>query len=150
QPGVGQKVPLAGKPSDGVDLVEQHQGQDLAHSRNRTQPIEGVGVVHLDGAFQVELDIANQIVQTIQQTQIDLAALVDDGIDGSLGNLERLPVAGIDKLLAERRQVVLTVGVDHMRHDLGTFVDQVHAPAQEVAGLAQALRVSVGKGQVAA
>ena len=27
--------------ADVVDLVEQHQGQDLAHAGNRTQPIEG-------------------------------------------------------------------------------------------------------------
>jgi hypothetical protein len=42
----------------------------------------------------VELDIANEIVQGIQQAQIDFDALFDAGIGKTLGNLERVPVPG--------------------------------------------------------
>ena len=122
----------------------------MPHAGNRPQPIEGVGVVHFHGTLQIELDIANEIVQGVQQTQIEFDTLADAGIVKTFGDLERLPVPGVDQLLAEGRQVVLTVGVDHVGDDLGAFVDQVHAAAQEVAGFAQALGIGVGDGQVAA
>jgi hypothetical protein len=45
-----------------MDLVEQHQGQDLAHPRNRVQQIVLLRLVQADGAGQVQLDIVNQFI----------------------------------------------------------------------------------------
>ena len=61
-----------------------------------------------------------------------------------------MAVPGIDQLLAEDGQVVLAVGVDEVGDHLGALVHQVHAAAQQIAGLAQALGIGIGLGQVAA
>src|SRR5438552_9231352 len=50
QAGVAEEVADLGKPADVVNLVEQHQGQDLADAGDGAQPVEGVDVVQLGGA----------------------------------------------------------------------------------------------------
>src|SRR5262245_43306740 len=67
----------------------------------RTTTIERVGVVHLDGPFQIELNVAKEIVQRVEQAHIDFDALADAGIGETLCNLERSPILGVDELLAE-------------------------------------------------
>ena len=147
QAGVRQKLPFRGKAADVVDLVKQHQAQDLAHARNRTQPIERV---HLDGAIQIQLDVADDFVQGIQEPEINLNVGADTGIGEALGDLQGGAVPGVDQLLAEGGQVVLAVGVDEVGDDLRPLVYQVHAAAQKITGLAQALGINVADGQVAA
>src|SRR5437867_1442640 len=67
QAGVAEEVADLRKPADVVDLVEQHQSEDLADAGDRTQPMERVDVVHLGGAGQVQFDVAQERVVLVDE-----------------------------------------------------------------------------------
>src|SRR5262249_60677299 len=59
QPGIRDKLADRSEAADVVDLVQQHQGEDLAHARDRAQPIVGVGLIDLHPPFPLHLDIVH-------------------------------------------------------------------------------------------
>src|SRR5262249_54128990 len=65
QPAVGEEWSLAADTLDGMDLIKQHQGAHLAHPRNRLQPLVGLHVIHLGGPRQVQLQVGNLLLQTV-------------------------------------------------------------------------------------
>src|SRR5262249_15896416 len=70
QAGVAEEVADVGKAADVVDLVEQHQGEDLADAGQRLQAVVALHVVDLGSARQVQLDIAEQLVVAVDQGEI--------------------------------------------------------------------------------
>lgn len=112
--------------------------------------MEGVDVVHLGGAGQLQLNVAQARVLRVDEGEIDVDHPADAGIGEPLGDLQFLPVGGMAELLAEGSLVVLTVGVLHVGDGLGAFGDQVHAATQEVAGGPHASRIDIGLRQSAA
>ena len=45
---------------DVLDLVENREGEDLAYTRNRPQPVIALGVVLLGPSFEMEFDVTKQ------------------------------------------------------------------------------------------
>lgn len=46
-----------------LDLVQQPQRQDLADSRHRAQPVEGVDVVYLGAAGEMQLEVGARLTR---------------------------------------------------------------------------------------
>jgi hypothetical protein len=94
QPGVGQEVAGVGKAADVVDLVEQHPGEDLADPREGAQPMGGEGVLDLDGAFEVQLDVCELLSEGIDEGEVDRDGRADRSLGEAGGDVEFGPVAG--------------------------------------------------------
>src|SRR5207237_5173612 len=103
--------------------------------------MEGGGVGHRGGAGQVQFDVAEQRVVLIDEGEIDVNHAADAGIGETFGDLEFFAVGSISELLAEGGVVVLAVGVLNVGDRFGAFVNQVHAPTQQVAGGTHAGRI---------
>src|SRR5207248_4059466 len=132
QAGVGQKLADLGKTADVVDLVQQDEGQDLADAGHRTQTMEGLRIVYLGGACQVQLDGADLLVVGVDQGQVEFDVLADAGILEACRQIQFGAVGGVSQLLGEGREVVLTVGVGQMHEGLGAATDEEGAAAQQV------------------
>jgi hypothetical protein len=114
QPGVGQELAGGAEAADVVDLVEQDQGQDGADAGDRAQPLVGLRVVHLGRPRQVQLQGTDLLVVGADQGQVGLGAVAHGGVGEAGGHVQFLAVGSVAELLGERRQVVLTVGVDQV------------------------------------
>jgi hypothetical protein len=108
QPTVRHEVLHPREAVDVMDLVEEHQRQDLADPRHRAQPIEGVYIVHLGGFAQVQLELTEESIVLVDQGQVRLDALTDLGVAKPLG---QPPAVAVVRDLAEGGQEVLTGGV---------------------------------------
>ena len=62
QAAVGKKVLNSGESADVVDLVEDRERQNLADPRDRAEAMEGVWIVSLGLADQMELELTNDLV----------------------------------------------------------------------------------------
>jgi hypothetical protein len=65
QPGIGEKVSLVRETVDAVDLVEQHQSQNGTHAWDRLQEKVTMGILHFDGAFQLQFQVRDLLVQAV-------------------------------------------------------------------------------------
>ena len=92
--GVGGEILDPGEAADVVDLVEEGEGEDLADAGEGAEAVEGVGVVPLDGADEVELEVADEAVVVGDQIEVDLDALADAGVEELLG--DPIPVGLVD------------------------------------------------------
>jgi len=72
QPGVGEKLLHPGEAADVLDLVEQHQGEDAPHARDRAQQMIGVGILAF--GHEVEIEPSPKIAGGgLNQYQLDAA-----------------------------------------------------------------------------
>lgn len=103
--------------------------------------MEGVRVVLLGLADEVELEVGEERVVAIEQRQIDGDALLDDAIFEVIGHT--FAIARVGDALAERREVVLVAGHLDVGEELTAFAHEVQSPAEQVARGAHAGRVDV-------
>src|SRR4051794_23707052 len=80
QPGVGEEVADLREAGDVVDLIEQHQGLDLADAGNGEQAMIRVAVVDLGVAMQIQLELANLRVVGVDESQVGLDAALHGGM----------------------------------------------------------------------
>ncbi len=149
QAGVGEEVLDPGKAVDGADLVDQRQCQDSADTRDRLQQVECRGVVDLDLLGQEDLQLAEGLLEGIHHGHVDGDGHLDVLVVAEVLE-EVVAVRRAVDALADRLEVVLSVGVLDMTEDLGPFAGEEQAPAQQVAGGAHLARVDVGDGEVTA
>ncbi len=74
---VGDEVLDPGKTGDVVNLVEEHQRQDLGDAGDRAEPVEGVDVVRLGGARELEFKVREQGVIVVDEREVHRDALLD-------------------------------------------------------------------------
>src|SRR5262245_19757418 len=122
---VGDKVLHAVEAGDVVNLVEDGQGQDLADAGNGAEQVEGVMILLFSLTRDEEFQLVEQLVIEIDQGQVGSNA----GLNGRIGEAlsHTGAVGSVSDLLANLRQVVLTVGVLDMNQQLGSFTHQVSA-----------------------
>src|SRR5215470_571776 len=60
---------------DRMDFVEQYQAQDLANPGDRTQQVQGLGIMLLGRCEDGELHVAEQRVVVANQREVDCDAL---------------------------------------------------------------------------
>lgn len=126
QTAIGGEVLHGWKALNGMDLVEDHQGENLTNARRRTQQYQAVLVTFPGVLLDMPFNPGVLFVIKVDQIQIKFDALLDTGIRKSLS--DALTAEGIAKVLLGVRQVVLAVGVVHMRQQLRAFAHQMHAP----------------------
>src|SRR6516225_8041787 len=100
QPRVREKVSFVRETPDVMNLIEQHQCENLADTRDTLQQVVAVRGLDLDGTSQVQFYLADQLVECIQQTHVDVHAQSDTGVDEAAGDVELGAIAGVDELLA--------------------------------------------------
>src|SRR5262245_56554492 len=150
QPGVGEELADLGEAADVVDLVEEDEGQDLADAGHGAQAVEGLGIIDLGRAGQIQFETADLLIVGIDQGQIDFDVLANTEVGEALRDVQLLAVLGVGELLGEGRQVVLAVGVDQVDQGLGATADQESAAAEQVTRLTHAFGIDVGLGEHAA
>ena len=99
----------------------------MVRSRWKASPIVDLGRLEHD-AF----DLVDLRVVVVDQLEVGADAELGGRIGEALGEVLGA-IARIAQLLAERRMVVLAVGVDDVRDELRTLVDEEAAPPHEVA-----------------
>jgi hypothetical protein len=80
EPAVGDDVLDAREAGDVLDLIEEHQRQDLADPGHGAQAGEGVDVVDLGGAGEVQVEVGQEPVIVVEQREVRLDALADRGV----------------------------------------------------------------------
>ena len=131
-----------GEAVDSVDLIAQHQGQDFADPWDGAQAVEDLRIMRCCGLDERQLQVGQQVVVGIDQREVDLNAL----LDGRLG--EALRHAGsvrlVCELLADRREVVLTIGILDMGQELGPFAREMQPAPEQVSGGTPLSRIDRG------
>jgi hypothetical protein len=107
-----------------VRLVQQDQRQHLADAGDAAQAVEGLDVIDLGGADQVQLQVADQLAEAVDQGQVDGGALVHAGVGEALGDVLLGAVGGVAEFLGEGRQVVLGVEDLQVGHQRGALADE--------------------------
>jgi len=101
QAAVGDEVPHVGEALDVVQLVEQHQRQDLADAGNRLQPLIGLRIVDPSATNQVEFQGSNLFVEMLGQGEVALDATARARVGERRGDAFSIRRAA--ELLAEKR-----------------------------------------------
>ncbi len=125
-----------------MDFIEEHETKDLADAGDRLEQIQGLGVVVLGRFDDGEFDVAKQRIVVADEGEIDFNAF----LHGRIGKTFSDPVAigFIGNLFTDRRQVILAVGILHVRQEFPAFACQVHASAQQITGCAHLGGVDIG------
>lgn len=110
--------------------------------------MEGVGIVLIRLADEVELEVGETRVVAFEQSEIDGDALLHHAVFEVIG--DALAVARVGDALAERREVVLVAGPLDVGAELAACAHEVQAPAQETPRRAHAGWVDVRLRQHAA
>jgi hypothetical protein len=92
-----------------MDVIEQHEAENLADTGRGLQQIQGISVMVFGGLDDGMLQIGKQLVVVGDQRQVDLNAFLHGAIGKALG--DPITIRFVGDLLAELRQVVLAVGV---------------------------------------
>jgi hypothetical protein len=77
QSGVGGKFLHAIEARDVMNLVENRQGEHLANTRYRPEPMERIGIVTFRLADDGQFEIRDQRIVVIDEGEVDLDALLD-------------------------------------------------------------------------
>ena len=67
---VGDEVLDGREALDVVDLVQKHEAQDLADPRHGAEAGEGVDIVHLGGAGEVQLEVGEEPIIVVEQGHV--------------------------------------------------------------------------------
>src|SRR5262249_18102985 len=128
QTAIGDKLLNPREATDVMNLVKNRQGQDLTDARNRTQQVEGVVILLFGLAGDEEFELVEQAVIEVDQRQVRR----DAGLNGRIGEALGHPatIGSVSDLLADLRQVVLTVGVLDMNQQCSPLAHEVSATAQ--------------------
>jgi len=145
---VGEEVLYPREASDVLDLVENHERQDLADAGHRAQAVKGLGIVLLGAADEVQLELADGLVVMRDHLEIDLDAPADVGVGEGLGHADT--VGSMGDLRGGHGKVVLVVGVLDVGQEVAAAADQVEAPAEQIPRGPHLGRVDVGHGEVPA
>jgi len=119
---------------DLMDVVEQHEAEDLAEAGHRWQQIQGMGVMVRGSFDDGEFDVTQQLIVVGDEREIHGNALVHRRIGQALG--APVAVALVGDFFADGREVLLAVGIVNMGSAFTTFASQVHASTQQIAGRA--------------
>jgi len=127
---------------DLMDVVEQHEAEDLAEAGHRWQQIQGMGVMVRGSFDDGEFDVTQQLIVVGDEREIHGNALVHRRIGQALG--APVAVALVGDFFADGREVLLAVGIVNMGSAFTTFASQVHASTQQIAGRAHLGRRDIG------
>ena len=83
-----------------------------------------------------------------KERQIHLDALLHGGIAEALRH--PIPVGFVGDLLANLREVVLTIGIVDVREQLCALAHEMHPPLQEIPGGSHISGIDIGLGEHAA
>src|SRR5712691_9279987 len=89
-----------------------------------------------------ELEVTKQRIVVADEGEIDFNAFLHRRIGTALS--DAIAVGFVGDLFANRRQVILAVGILHMGQEFAAFSRQVHTSAQQVAGGAHLGGVDIG------
>jgi hypothetical protein len=96
-----------------MDFVEPHEAEDFANTGHRLQEVEGLGIVLLGGFKDVELQVTEELIIIGDQGKVDLDVLLDRQIGKAVS--DPLTIGLVGDVLADVGQIVLRVGILHMR-----------------------------------
>ena len=148
EPRVREEVLDSRKAPDLVDLVEDRERQDLADPWDRAESMVGLRVVLLGPSFEMELEIADDLVVVLDQHEVDLHALAGIGLGEGLGYA--FPVSLVGDLGRGFGEVVLVVGVLYVGEEIASPPDQVQPPSKQISGRPHLGRVDVSLREVPA
>jgi len=95
------------------------------------------------GLAEGEFDIAKQLIVIGEEREIDFETLVHSRISTALG--DPITVGFIGHLFADRRQMILAVGMLDVCQELGPLACQRHPAPEPVAGRPQGGRIDRGR-----
>ena len=142
QSGLGEEVADLLEARDIMDFIEHHQGKDFADAWHGVQQVQGTGVMGFGAAHDAGLELGELLVVDIDKHDIELDALSHTRVWELLSQTG--PVGLTGDFLAEGLEIVLAVGVLDVGEQLGTLVDQMVAPAQQVTGGAHFGWIDIG------
>ena len=127
---------------DIMHLVEQHEAEDRADTRDRLPQIQRVGVMMRGGCDDGQFQVTQQRIVGGDQGEIDCNAFVHGRIGTALS--DPVTVGFLGDLCANGRQMVLTVGIVDVGQECTTFASQRHAASEQVTGGAPLGGVDIG------
>ena len=125
-----------------MNLVEQHEAEDLADTRDRLQQIQRVGVMMLGGFDDGQFQVTQQLIVVGDQGEIDFNAFLHGRIGTALSDPVTVGFRG--DLFANGGQIVLTVGILYVGQEFTTFASQMHAASEQVTSGAHLGGVDIG------
>jgi hypothetical protein len=138
----GDKLLYCGQTVNIMDFAEPHEAEELADAGHGLQPIQSVGVMVFTGFEDGEFDIAKQRIVLVDERESDCETLVHSRLSKALG--DSITVGLIGNLFADRRQLILAVGVLDVCQELGPLACQMHPAPEPVAGRPPGGRRDIG------
>jgi hypothetical protein len=139
---VGGKILHTREALDIMNLVEQHEAEDLADAGHRLQQIQGLGVMMLGGFHDGQFKVTQQLIVVGDKGEIDFDAFLHSRIGKAFG--DPVAVGFLGDLFANGGQIVLAVGILYVGQEFPAFACQVHAAPEQVTGGAHLGGVDIG------
>ena len=129
-------------------LIEEPQREALPHARYRAPAGEGLGLVRLGCADEIQLQVKHQTGVGVDQREVQRHTLMDGGL-GKRCSPAR-PVRHSGELFAALRQMILAVGLLDSSESRRACAHERPPAPQEVTGRMPLSGIDVGLGQHAA
>ena len=124
-----------------MDVVEPHEAENRANAGDGAQQISGMSVMVRGGSDDGELEGTEPLLGAADEGEIDVKACVHRGIGTPFRDAVAIGLVG--NLVADRRPVVVAVGLLHVRQEVAACACQGRASAQQVAGGAHLARLDI-------
>jgi hypothetical protein len=125
-----------------MDFIAHHEAEDLADAGHRLQPIQGVGVLVFGGVAEGAFDIAKPLIVIADECESHVDTLVHSRSRQAVG--DPITVGFVGDLFADRRQIILAVGLLDVCYERGPFACQMPPAPEPVAGRPPGGRIARG------
>jgi hypothetical protein len=130
---------------DILDLVEDHQAEDLANPRPGAQSVARMGVVLLRRLHDIEIQFAEEAIVIVEQSEVHLDTLAGGGIEKRLSHAGT--IGFISNLLPNLGQIVLTVSALDVGQGSRPLSGEMHPAVEQVTGSPPLGGIDIGLGQ---
>jgi hypothetical protein len=142
EPAVGHTVLDAWEALDGMDVVEEHQTQDVADARHSAEQGQRVGIVVVRRTPHGQLDVPQPRVVVANEGQGHCHPLLDCRVRQACGN--PVAVGFVSARLADLRQIVRAIGLLEVRQECRALAHAMSPSPPQVAGRPHLCRRDVG------
>jgi len=101
QTAVRRKVLHQWKAADVMDFIQHAQRQDFSHTGDGLQQVKGIGVMGFGVFEDLQFYVLQQLVVSIDHSQVDLDAFIDAGVLEAFSN--PLAIGFVSDLFANHR-----------------------------------------------
>ena len=129
-----------------MDLIEDHQGENMADAGNRLQQHQALIIACGGMLFDMPLHLVELLIEQADEVEVEFNAFLGAGMFEA--GCDTFAIEGIAQVFADFGQIILAVGVLDMGQQLSAKPHHMHATAHQIAGCAHGAWIDIGHGKL--